>query len=358
MKPTSNEAKKIVKKINACFSDKNLIDVLGFSNKTRYGYEMPSVYVYLDESLSTGFVAIENIANFDQLDKEKYEQKVSGIFNGKLKKYAVVSSELSPDDSYMLFNFEDVNMSHRLIIKDDQSISQFASADKHCLRIATDLIWHADVTAHLSLIARTRSGKSVFAGGYLAPLMIEQGWQVEYNSAKFDRYVKKFNGVSDIAKIVERAEYWVSVMEERLDQINQANKDKYLEMPNMFDVGLFFDELGNLNAGLEIEKKLQKRWQSAINKLTATGASTGIHVIAISQFATKEGFLPSLARVNCSDAVIMLGGAANSATERQYLVPGFEMPVREFSKGQGLAKIAGSGHKWESLHFFETPWFS
>lgn len=192
-----------------------------------------------------------------------------------------------------------------------------------------------------------------------------QGWIVEYNSAKYDRYVKEFNGQSDPIKIVERAEYWCSIMDNRLAEINEAGKEKYLEMDNMPDIGLFFDELGNLNASLESLDKIDKslkitsRWTTAINRLSATGGSAGIHIIAISQFATKEGFLPSLARVNCSDAVIMLGGAADSADERKYLMSGFaDMPKRGYSRGQGLARIVGSGRKWEnSPHFYETPWF-
>ena len=216
----------------------------------------------------------------------------------------------------------------------------------------------------LSIIARTRSGKSIFAGKYIAPLMVLQGWIVEYNSAKYDRYVKEFNGQSDPEKIVERAEYWCSIMDRRLKEINESGKDTYSEMENMPDIGLFFDELGNLNASLEsLDKvdrtlKLTSRWITAINRLTATGGSAGIHIIAISQFATKEGFLPSLARVNCSDAVIMLGGAADSAEERKYLMSGFaDLPKRSYMKGQGLARIIGSGKKWEVPHFFETPWF-
>lgn len=141
-------------------------------------------------------------------------------------------------------------------------------------------------------------------------------------------------------------------------------KKKYLEMANMPDIGIFFDELGNLNASLEsldkVDKslKLTARWTNAINRLSATGASTGIHIIAISQFATKEGFLPSLARVNCSDAVIMLGGAADSADERKYLMSGFaDLPKRSYGTGQGVARILGSGKKWEVPHHYETPWF-
>ena len=199
----------------------------------------------------------------------------------------------------------------------------------------------------------------------MARLMLLQGWIVEYNSAKYDRYVKEFNGQSDPIKIVERAEYWCSIMDERLAIINKAGKDKYLEMEDMPDIALFFDELGNLNASLESLDKVDKtlkitsRWTTAINRLSATGGSSGIHIIAISQFATKEGFLPSLARVNCSDAVIMLGGAADSADERKYLMSGFaDMPRRSYGKGQGVARIIGSGRKWEnSPHFYETPWF-
>ena len=195
--------------------------------------------------------------------------------------------------------------------------------------------------------------------------MLLQGWIVEYNSSKFDCYVTEFHGESDPLKIVERAEYWCTVMDERLRKINEAGKEKYLEMDDMPHIGLFFDELANLNASCEsLDKtdkslKITSRWITAINRLSATGASSGISLVVISQFATKEAFLPSLARVNCSDAVIMLGGAADSATERQYLMSGFsDMPKRSYGKGQGLARIVGSGRKWEnSPHFFETPWF-
>lgn len=220
-------------------------------------------------------------------------------------------------------------------------------------------MWHTDITVSMSVIARTRSGKSIFVGSYMIPLMEKQGWIVEYNSAKLDRYVKEFNGQHEAEEIVKRAEYWFSIMKERLALINEANQDKYLDMEDMPDIAIVFDELGNLNAELELNKELKKHWESAINKLTATGGSSGIHVIAISQFATKEGFLPSLARINCSDAVIMLGGAADSGDERRYLMAGFaDLPKRSYDKGQGIARIVGSGRKWEnSPNFYETSWF-
>ena len=243
-------------------------------------------------------------------------------------------------------------------------MKEFINDNKHAIRLSNDLVWYSDIVPHLSIIARTRAGKSVLAGRYMARLMLLQSWVVEYNSAKYDRYVKEFNGQSNPIKIVERAEYWCTVMDERLAKINDADKEKYLEMEDMPNIGLFFDELGNLNASLESLDKVDKslkitsRWTTAINRLSATGGSAGIHIIAISQFATKEGFLPSLARVNCSDAVIMLGGAADSADERKYLMSGFaDMPKRNYGKGQGLARVLGSGKKWEVPHFYETPWF-
>lgn len=356
----SISAKKLSKKILRLFNDKQVTDVLKLSNTTRFGDEMPLLYVWIDDDCSNGYIAIENIGNFERLDREKFEQRISGILGGKYKRYAVVSSELSAGDVYMLFFIEDTLTSQRLYInKANQSLDEFVSTDVHAIRLSEDLAWHTDIAPHISIIARTRSGKSVFVGSYIVPLMKKQGWTVEYNSAKLDKYVKEFDGQHEAEEIVKRAEYWVSIMKERLALINEAGKDKYLDMNDMPDIAIVFDELGNLNAELELNKEFKKRWESAINKLTATGGSSGIHVIAISQFATKEGFLPSLARVNCSDAVVMLGGAADSGDERRYLMAGFaDLPKRSYGKGQGIACIVGSGRKWEhSPHFYETPWF-
>lgn len=354
------QQRKLSKRIMKLFNDKQITDVLKLSNSTRYGEEMPNLYIYIDKDCTSGFVAIENIANFEKMDKEKYEQKVSGIFSGKLKRFSVVSSELTVNDTYMKFYFEDTETSYRIFIKENQIDSNLIDKNSNKICLSHDLVWHTDEVPHLSIIARTRAGKSVFAGDYLCRLMKLQNWTVEYNSAKFDRYVKEFNGKSEVTEIVERAEYWVEVMKFRLDKINSAGKDKYLDMENMNNIAIIFDEIGNLNAGLNQKnlKSFKNRWEEAINKLSATGASAGIHIIAISQFATKEGFLPTLARTNCSDAVIMLGGAADSADERRYLIPGFsDMPKRNYGKGQGLARIVGSGHKWAKPHFYETPWF-
>lgn len=359
------KSNRIANKIKKLFNDKNITDVLKLSNSTRYGHEMPEIYVYVDDSLNEGYIAIENISNWERANKDGFEQRISGIFTGKYQKYAVIRSELTAGDSFILFHFEDTQTSQRLILNNISSLNEYISENDHHIRLAKDLIWGADTTAHLSIIARSRAGKSVLAGEYMARLMLLQNWIVEYNSAKNDRYVKEFNGKSDPVQIVERAEYWCEVMDNRLKQINEAGNDKYLDMDNMPNIAIFFDELGNLNASLESLDKIDKslkitsRWVTAINRLSATGASAGIHIIAISQFATKEGFLPSLARVNCSDAVIMLGGAADSPTERQYLMSGFsDLPKRSYGKGQGVAKISGSGPKWESVpHFYETPWF-
>lgn len=362
--PMSTKARKLAKQLTRLINDKQITDVLELSNTTRYGQEMPEIRVWVDEDLLNGYIAIENIANWERANRDKFQQRVSGILSGKYQRFSVVNSELSAGDSYILFYFEDSLTSQRLYIKSDTSLDKLVHENHHALRLSKDLVWYSDITPMMSIIARTRAGKSVLAGRYMARLMLLQGWIVEYNSSKFDRYVSEFGGQSDPIKIVERAEFWCSVMDERLAEINEANKEKYLEMENMPDIGLFIDELGNLNASLEsldkVDKnlKLTSRWTTAINRLSATGGSAGIHIIAISQYATKEGFLPSLARVNCSDAVIMLGGAADSADERKYLMSGFaDMPKRSYGKGQGVARILGSGKKWEVPHFYETPWF-
>lgn len=361
----SNKSKKLAQQLRRLINDKQITDLLKLSNTTRYGEEMPEIEIWIGEDLSSGYIAVENVANWERADREKFDQRFSGILSGKYQRFAVTNSELTSGDSYIIFYIEDTLTSQRLLVIDcTDSLQPFVNDDSHAIQLSKDLIWHSDIVPHMSIIARTRAGKSVLAGRYMARLMSLQGWVVEYNSTKYDRYVKEFDGQSDPVKIVERAEFWCSVMDERLAEINEANKEKYLEMENMPDIGLFIDELGNLNASLEsldkVDKnlKLTSRWTTAINRLSATGGSAGIHIIAISQYATKEGFLPSLARVNCSDAVIMLGGAADSADERKYLMSGFaDMPKRSYGKGQGVARILGSGKKWEVPHFYETPWF-
>ena len=358
----SNNASKLSQKLKKLFNDKQITDVLKLSNSTRYGNEMPELHVFVNESLLDGYIAIENIANWERADREKFEQRVSGILAGRFQRFSIVHSELTAGDSFILFYFEDTQTSQRFIVKD--GLQKLISKNPHEIKLSKDLTWYSDQTPMLSIVARTRSGKSVLAGRYMANIMLLQGWIVEYNSAKYDRYVKEFNGQSDPIKIVERAEYWCSVMDKRLSEINDAGKEKYLEMENMPNIALFFDELGNLNASLEsldkVDKtlKISSRWITAINRLSATGGSAGIHIIAISQFATKEAFLPSLARVNCSDAVIMLGGAADSPEERKYLMSGFsDMPKRSYQKGEGVARIVSSGKKWETPHYYEAPWF-
>ena len=358
----SNNALKLSKKLKKLFNDKQITDVLKLSNLTRYGDEMPEIHVFVNETLLDGYIAIENIANWERADREKFEQRVSGILAGRFQRFSIVHSELTAGDSFILFYFEDTQTSQRFIVKD--GLQKLISKNPHEIKLSKDLTWYSDQTPMLSIVARTRSGKSVLAGRYMANIMLLQGWIVEYNSAKYDRYVKEFNGQSDPIKIVERAEYWCSVMDKRLSEINDAGKEKHLEMENMPNIALFFDELGNLNASLEsldkVDKtlKISSRWITAINRLSATGGSAGIHIIAISQFATKEAFLPSLARVNCSDAVIMLGGAADSPEERKYLMSGFsDMPKRSYQKGEGVARIVSSGKKWETPHYYEAPWF-
>lgn len=350
------KARKIANKIKRLFSDKAIVDVLRLANETRYGVEMPEVHVYLEPDLYAGYIAIENIASFDSLDRAKIEQKISGILTGKFQKYAIISSELSRGDAWVFYHFEDALTSMRLMLENEDDVIKFVSENSHDIRLARDLVWHANRVPHMSIIARTRVGKSVFAGGYLAPLMLAQGWIVEYNSAKKDIYVKRYDGKFEPIEIVERAEFWLKKMKNRLSEIDDADVEKYTDL-SMQNIAVFFDELGNLNASLESDKALKKRWETAINALSATGASAGIHIISISQRATKEGFLTGLARTNSSDAVVMLGTAADEATERQYLMSGYEMPKRKYSVGQGIAKVDASGFKWQEPHYFETPLF-
>ena len=210
-----------------------------------------------------------------------------------IKNLAVVSSQLTSGDTYMLFHFEDTQTSSRLYVKDSyNSLKEFVNDDVHTIRLSKDLIWHTDETPHLSIIARTRSGKSVLAGRYMARLMQLQGWTVEYNSAKYDRYVKEFSGKSSVVEIVERTEHWVQIMLDRLEEINKADKEKYLEMPDMSDIAIFIDELGNLNAELESDKPLKNAGKALlINFLQPEPALVFILLLSVSLLLKRDFYL-------------------------------------------------------------------
>ncbi|MEV0573141.1 hypothetical protein AB0H79_11650 [Micrococcus luteus] len=54
------QQRKLSKQIMKLFNDKQITDVLKLRNSTRYGEEMPNLYIYIDKDCTSGFVAIEN----------------------------------------------------------------------------------------------------------------------------------------------------------------------------------------------------------------------------------------------------------------------------------------------------------
>lgn len=325
--------------------------------RSPWGYPLPSVGVFVAPSCSTGWVAIENSPLFNGFDPQQALTDLSGLLNTRsLRRFSFTSAELSKDSNFFKFYFEDVKTSQRLIVKN--GLLSFISNDPHSLKLAKNLTWTVSgSTAHLAIVGHTRSGKSYFTARYLLPLMKLQGWIVRFYSVKNDIYVSRYDGEYMPEKIINSLEGWVKFMQDRNKKIREANKEKYSQMPSMPDVALVIDEIGSLNGAVSSDRKLKKRWETAIGQLTATGASAGIHIVALSQFGTKESFLPSTARANVSDAVIFLGLAADSPNDRQFLLPGFDIPHRRYKTGQGIARIVSAGQEWESPHFFETPLF-
>lgn len=355
----SLNAKWYAWRIRKLFDLKTIIDVLHFENKTRYGFALPVIEVYVNSKCDSGFVAVENMQNIVSLSNPKMIQDLSGILVGRnLQKFSFVNSELSKDGNFYIFYFEDTASSQRFEIDNDNDLISLISNNKHDLKLDKTLVWHTASDFHLSLIGRTRSGKSVFLSDYLLPLMKLQGWEVHYYSIKPDIYVKEYEGESDPPKIVEALEHWVNVTNDRLKIITAAGKTKYTET-NLNDIAIVLDEISNFNSMLEGKSKEQKalkeRANNAIASLTSRSASAGIHFIGASQYGAKDAFVESRSKTNMQDAVIILGLAADSADDRKYLMPGFEIPKRVYRQGQGLARFVNSGRKWEQPHFFETP---
>lgn len=345
-------ANKIKKQLKPMY----IVKLLGVK-KSPYGYPIPVTKVFVDDGCESGWIAIENSPLFNNFDDTKALADLSGLLSVRsLRRFGFTSSELSRDENFYIFYFEDVKTSQRIKVKG--SLLPFVSQNVHELKLMKNLVWRVDgASPHMAIIGHTRSGKSYFVGHYLLPLMSLQGWKIEFYSVKNDIYVDRYHGEYEPAKIIERLEHWEGIMRERNKEIKRAGKEKYSEMPKMPDIALVIDEIGSLNGALSVDRQLKARWEAVIGKLTATGASAGIHIIAMSQYGTKESFLPTTARANVSDAVIFLGSAADTPSDRQYLLPGFDFPHRTYGVGQGMARIVSAGKRWESPHFFETPRF-
>lgn len=287
-------------------------------------------------------------------DLEKTAEDINSCLRGVYGRFAVVSSGVSLDGTNFEFCLEDVNKSYRFVVK-DKNIFPFLSKDPTKIRLAENLVWDSVETPMLSVVGHTRSGKTVFSE-FLLKVMKAQGWEIHYFSAKGDIYVKEFSGESDPTKIVEAVEYWVKIMEERNKLITKAGAKDFRAL-SLNKIGIFVDELGLLNGRLSADKKLEKRWISAITGLMGAGASSGITVVALSQRGTRDFFLPPSALVNARDAVIMLGQSAASGDDRRFLIPGFDLPHRSYGTGQGLAMFVSSGKHWEQPSFYEAPFF-
>lgn len=157
----------------------------------------------------------------------------------------------------MIFHFEDVLTTKRFTINTYDDLKNCISNNPNIIRFYTDLELDFSKTLHMSIIARTRAGKCYLAGCYLAEVMLLQGWEVKYNSAKRDVYFEKFGGEFEPFRIVECAEFYCEIMLNRLETIDSAGKEKYYEV-GLCNIGLYFDEIGNLNAALESKKDEDK----------------------------------------------------------------------------------------------------
>lgn len=166
------KSKFIAWKIRRCFSIVKLTDVLGFDNKTRYGFAMPEIFVFVNQTCSSGWVAIENMNNYQKLSKDSTLHDLSSLLVGKLiQEYSFTSSNSSKDGNFIIFYFENTVKSQRLIVKNG-NIEHCISSNLNDVKLAKNLVWHSSVSPHLAIIGRTRSGKSVLCGSYLIPVLM------------------------------------------------------------------------------------------------------------------------------------------------------------------------------------------
>lgn len=350
----------LAEQVHRCFNSKVIINMLKIAVKSNYGWELPNIEIYLDDNRGNGYIAIENRSNTSVLDTANICEILSGCINKPfVKKYSVTFYELDKTGNYYIYHLEDVETSQRLVINSTSDLKNIAkSTGKHEIRLAKDLAIDFSVI-NASILAPTRAGKTTLAE-YLIQVMKCKGWHVHYFSSKDDVYVKKFHGEGDPEKIIEAFENAVKYVDRVNKFLRRKGMAKYTEA-NIPDEVFILDEVADLVNWLQTNKQLCKRFEVAINRITSKGKSAGVTVIGLSQRATKDSYLPPLAKTNCSGVVIALGGGARPK-ELQYLLPGYvdDLPHRAYGVGEGIAyyEFAKEDSKWKKPHYYQTPWMN
>lgn len=318
------------------------------------GYALPLLSIKLNTEKNGGYLYIENNGMYDKLSRVNLLEQMSGIIS---RPYEFDSSELVLEGDFVRFHFIDTATSQRFSINNLDDLKELVLPEKsNALRLSKNLVWHFNKANSLTIIAKTGSGKTVFAGYYMARLAQLQGYTVYYNSAKKDDVVNYFSGYSDVIDTTEFLENMVIKMHDRLSIIADKNVANYNMIPEMENILIFIDEIGNYNAQLSEDKPLQKRFNNALRQLAMTGRSAGVHLVLISQYGTTESFVPASVKTNASDLIIILGQSLPS--ERQYLRPSSEVPDRRYGVGQGLAFATGDERYGLGFQFFEAPLFA
>lgn len=345
------KAERKANKIRRNFTPDLLVNHLSLGQHFQKGYKLPIVYSYVSPDLNSGWIKIENLGVASKLDRDALKTDISGaVLLGSLSKYVIEDSYFDNDKRWLTFNFENVDVDHNFYVKNN-NYKPFVSENPHVIQLNDRLAW-TDV--HLMIVGTSGSGKSKMIE-YILNVADLQGWEISFNSGKSDvltkKYAGRWSGKSDVEEIVKVAEHYVQVMERRLKQIEKANVDSY-EDTNLRNVLVVFDELLDVNSTLD--KDQSKRWNAAIKKLSGKSRSAGLRLIIASQHGTVTGLVGTDARVNFQNAII-LGRSANDGSQRQFVMPGYELENAKYGKGEGLAYFPNSEFYAEPKRY-TTPW--
>ena len=330
-----------------------LANHLGLGQHSNGGFKIPAVKCWVSDDLQSGKLFIENLGVTSKLDKESLKTDLSGaVLTGKAADLVVYDSYFEQDKVWLVVEFESVTVDHSFYVE-NHNYKPFVSKNSHSIKLNDRLEWDS---LHLALTATSGSGKTKLIE-YITSVAELQGWELSVNSAKADVLTRKYSGEhsgkSEIEDIVEVAEYYVSIMEQRLALIASNNVDSYVDT-DLNDVLIVFDELLDFNSAISGDKGLKARWESALKRLAGKSRSAGFRLLISSQHGTVTGLVSTDIRVNFAN-VIMLGKSANVGTERMFMMPGYEIENAKYRKGEGLAYFPDSEYYSEPKRY-KTPW--
>lgn len=267
---------------------------------------------------------------------------LSGALRGRLAKYEVGLGHDTDGGNFIEFEVRNTQINWQF---QPEEVADFKN-DFGMVKIDNKL--SVDITKNAGWIisGSTGSGKSTMFLTTLAQLLLFKN-----GKNKPDLYIVDFKN-GELARIAKNSKLPVDhfsdgtnsdellAMFEHIDKLMYQRQQAQIKTKSLTvtakDLGFspIYVVLEEFGSGIALQdKKTQDQIKKYVGKIAMQGRAALVCLVVIAQQASVQGTGLSTAIINQLSNKVLLG--QTSATERAYLMPGFDLPVKAWEKGSG-----------------------